>query len=185
MERTNKSFFTEAKVIAFAQDLVYLWPKGIAVNWLWIAFQALEKAGLTYYETEDEEMLVRERLTLLTLFYYEFCHISAKHESKNFSRWDDATIHRIKNDLSDEADDYLFEIRKALINYFGGEEQVVAELWINCVEGASNCLMKQEDKQKIYNVAIKEELHDQNYYDARDWFVGWDKGIDDFESIAI
>jgi hypothetical protein len=185
MNRTNKSFFTEAKVIAFAQDMVYLWPKGIAVNWLWIAFQALEKAGLTYYETEEDEMLVRERLTLLTVFYYEFCHISGKHESNNFSRWDDETIHRIKNDLSDEADDYLFEIRNALIKYFGNEEEVVAELWINCLEGSSNRFITLKEKIQLHKELVNSSQLEINYVQVKDWFVGWKKGIDDFESIAV
>jgi hypothetical protein len=183
MDRIKKSFFPETKVISFAQDMVYLWPKGIAVNWLWIAFQALEKAGLTCYESEEEEMQVRERITLLTVLYYEFCHISAKHKSDNFTYWDEDTIHRIKNDLSDEADEYLFEIRKALINYFGGEEQVVAELWINCLEGQSNSLMKLEDKIKIYTESTEHEPDDINFKKVRDWFVLWDKEIDDFEGL--
>ncbi len=144
-----------------------------------------EKAGLTYYKTEEDEILVRERITLLTVFYYEFCHISAKNESENFTPWDEETINRIKNDLSDEADDYLLEIRTALINYFGGEEQVIAELWINCAEGASNCFMKLEDKMKLHKELVNTNELKVEYADAKNWFVDWDKGIDDFKSIAI
>ena len=185
MERVTKSFFKEEDVLPFTEDLKGLWPKQIALNWFWLAFQALEKSGLTYYETESDENRVRERLTALVIFYYEFCHISAKHESSNFSYWNELTIRRLKNDLSDNADERLFEVRKALIQYFGSEEKVLAELWINSLEGSNNCLISLNEKLNLAQLIANDKLDNVNYCDVRTWFIGWPKGIEDFEGIAI
>lgn len=185
MDRIKKAFFPEKEAIPFARELAFVWPKGIAMNWFWLAFQALEKAGLTYYETDDEEMQVRERLTLLAVFYYEFCHISAFHESENFTYWNDETIYKFKNDFSGNVDDQLFDVRNALIKYFGDEEEVVTELWINCLEGDSNCFIKLKEKIQLHKELVNTRQLEINNIKVKDWFVGWGKGIDDFEGISL
>lgn len=185
MENTQKSFFNEENAALFEEPFFSLWPKRIALNWFWIAFQALESSGDTYYETDDQEIVVREKLTLLFILYYEFCYISAKHESSNFKYCDEQTIKRLKNDISENADDHLFAIRKSLIKYFGSEEKVIAELWINCVEGANNCFMKMEVKNKMFNQIINSDYDDVNYRDVLSWFIAWNNSIEDFEGIAI
>ncbi len=185
MERVQKSFYEEREALPFTECLIDLWPKQIALNWFWTAFQALENSGLTYFETELEETKVQERLSALAVLYYEMCHISAKHESSNFSHWREETINEIKNDLTDEADDRLFEVKQALIKYFGSEEKVLAELWINFLEGSTNCIIKMEEKIKLYELIINERMDDVNFIDLRDWFIGWTKGIEEYEGIAI
>lgn len=179
------SFFTEENTKTFANQLMAMWSKDIAKNWFWLGYQALEKAGLTYYETNQEEALVSERIVLLCIFYYEFCHISAFHESDNFRYLGEETIQSIKQDLSNNADDVLDEVRNALINYFGSEEQVIAELWINCLEGSSNRFIPLEEKSKLLNELNFTNPYDPNQSRARTWFVGWNKGLGDFEGISI
>jgi hypothetical protein len=185
MERIRKSFFEEQSTFPFAELLKILWPKQIALNWFWIAFQAIEKSGLTYYETELEEMKVRERLSLLVIFYYEFCHISASHESSSFTYWDEQTIMQLKKDLSAEADDLLFEVREALIKYFGSEEKVLAELWINCIEGSNNCFIRMDEKAKLFDLFCDREYNDFLHVQVRSWFVGWETGILAFHGISL
>jgi len=186
MDRTSKAFFTELEAEPFVEDLAIIWPKRIAQNWFWLGFQALEKSGLTYYESEQEEIMVRERLNLLVIFYYEFCHISAMHESENFIYRNHNVIDRLKSEIPNNGDDLLFEIRIALIKYFGGEEKVLAELWINCLEGSTSRFLKIEDKIQLYEkiVNIKYENENVNYSEVRNWFTGGLTGVSSFESIA-
>lgn len=179
MTRITKEFFSEKEAKKFEEQLFNFWPKSIDKRWFWLAFQALEKTGLTYYETDEEEMQIRERLTLLAIFYYEFCHVSAFHESEHFKYWSTDLIKEIKKDFSSEVDDQLFNIRKALISYFGSEQNVISELWLSCLEGSLNCLIPVFKN----NNAIEE--NNVNKKDAEDWFIGWGIGIEDFMGISL
>ena len=72
MSQINQHFFSENDAKPFEEQLFNFWNKRIDKRWFWLAFQALEKAGLTYYETDDENILVRERMVILAIIYYEY-----------------------------------------------------------------------------------------------------------------
>lgn len=187
INKIQKSFFEEKDVLPFTNLIKDLWPKGLALNWFWLAFQALEKAGLTYYESDEEEMNVRERIVLLIVIYYEFCHVSAMNESPNFNQWEEKTIRNVKNDFSKDVNDLLLEVKKALVSYFGSEETALAELWINCIEGSNNTLIKTDEKNEmLFHIATSGyELQNINYERAHTWFIGWSNGVEDYEGISI
>jgi len=155
--------------------------KGIDKRWFWLAFQALEKAGLTYYETEKEEFVVRERLVLLAVIYYEYCHRSAAHESKNFNSWDGDFILSMKKDFSDNVNQNIFEIRNALIKYFKSEKEVTDELWLNCFEGQNNLIVPFAKKWEL----LAESEDDYNRTKAEEWFNGCIDSIDEYYGVSI
>lgn len=179
MNRITKGFFTESEAKYFEEHFFNFWPKNIDKRWFWMAFQALEKGGLTYFESDEEEMIVRERLVLLAVFYYEFCHHSAFHESEHFNYWDEEFINEVKKDISPNADDLLLEIKMALIQYFGDEQIVIDELWLNCTEGKSNTLIP------FSKVVIENSNDNINKEDAEVWFFGWNVSIDNMEGISL
>lgn len=181
----SNSFFQENDALPFAEDLASLWPKGIASDWFWLGFQALEKSGLTYFENEEEQIKVRVRLTLLTIFYYEFCHQSAFHESEFFTYWDAEFILQLKKDVISSTPDDLKEIHHALIDYFGSEEKALAELWINCLEGSTNKYLRLEAKLLTYEKILTDTLDAVKYRDVRAWFLNDNIVLDDYEGIAL
>lgn len=185
MIRLSKAFFKEEEAMLFCNRVKLLWNKPVAENWFWLGFQALEKAGMTYYETETEEMKVRERISLLIIFYYEFCHISIMHESENFNYWDENFIMELKADMSEDVDETLFEIKNTLISYFGGELETLAELWVNCLEGNYNCYLKLNEKNRIYELVTSGEYNDINFDRAKTWLIGWNVDINSFESMLL
>ncbi len=109
-------------------------------------------------------MQVRERITLLGVIYYEYCHRSASHEYPLFHYWSEATIQQIKKDFFENVSDNFTKVRESLIAYFGSEEDVTNELWLNCYEGKNNLILKNNIKEQI--------LSEPNYNreSAEDWF---------------
>lgn len=179
MGHITKGFFPESEAKFFEQHYFNFWPKGIDKRWFWLAFQAMEKGGLTYYESEEEEMDVREMLALLAVFYYEYCHESAACESENFNLWPSTFIEDVKKDFSIRVDDLLFEIWGALVSYFGDENKVADELWFNCTEGSTNCLVP------INKISVASWDNDYLKEKAEGWFTGGGFEIKGFMGMSI
>ena len=179
MDKITKSFFSEKEAEVFVNHFFNCWPKNIDKRWFWLAFQALEKRGLTYYESDQEEMYVRQRLVLLGVLYYEFCHVSGFHESENFNYWSPEMIQQVQKDFYPNVEEEFFEIKKALIHYFGTEDGVIEELWINCLEGSTNGILPYSrfPQAAADNSVLREE--------AESWFISWDGGIEEFMGISI
>lgn len=179
LKQTNYRFFLEKDAIIFEQTYFNLWHKGIDKRWFWLAFQALEKSGLTYFENEVEEMIVRERLQVLAILYYEYCHRSAAHESEYFTYWTEDLINNIKNDLSGNVEEIIYEVKEALIKYFQTEKAVTDELWFNCFEGRNNIILPLSKKEIILSdVNI-------NMTDAEEWFKSDIGNINHYEGISL
>ena len=179
MSQINQHFFSENDAKPFEEQLFNFWNKRIDKRWFWLAFQALEKAGLTYYETDDENILVRERMVILAIIYYEYCHRSAAHESENFTYWREDMILEIKKYFSDNISDHILEVRLALIKYFTFEVTVTDELWLNCFEGRNNIILPFDKKSKVLSE------NNINKTDAEEWFFGGKDEIDSYESISL
>ena len=146
----------------------------------------MEKAGLTYYETDEEETTVRERLTLLSVFYLEFCYVACFHVSEHFTFLNKEERETILSDLSDNADDELDTIKRALIAYFGNVDSLVNELWINCSEGSTNTLMRIAEISNSYRaIPMREMINDEDMKNARDWLTLWSKDIKDFDGLSL
>lgn len=181
MKRISKGFFAESEALKFEQDLFNFWPKGIDKRWFWLAFQALESSGLTYYESDSEEIAVRERLVLLAVLYYEYCHHSSSTGGEHFKCWTEEQLNQIRKDLSSDAFEELLIIQEALNVYFGSKEMVTDELWLNCMEGENNCL--------IPHHMVKIEPSEKNVFksDGENWYKGvWNlSGLDSFEGMSI
>lgn len=177
--RISKNFFPEVEAISFLDQMFNVWPKKIAHRIFWQGFQALEKSGLTYYETEEEEILVRERIRMIGVIYYEFCHQSAAHESENFSYWSPELGEHIRKEFNEHTDDRIWEVRKALIEYMdAGDydgEKVIQEMWLNCEEGKNNIILPHD----ILSRTNPED--DLNYKDARTWWIGGNMSVDTLE----
>ena len=177
----TKGCFPESEAKYFEEKFFNFWPKYIDKRWFWLAFQALENAGLTYYETEKEKVKVRERLVLLGVLYNEFCHVTAAHESEHFTNWSEEIVNEIKKDLFYEANEMLTEIRNALVSYFGSEFDVVNELWITCIEGEANCMFTQRKIEMEFSEFAKENV---NKKDGENWFIGGIFSFEDFECMG-
>ena len=175
----EKGFFPESKAKVFEEQFFNFWPKQQDKRWFWIAFQALEKAGLTYYETHDEEMLVRKRLVLLSLIYYEYAWQAAFHESENFTPWHEKFINQTLDELPKEADELFPKIFIALNDYFGSDFSVADELWLNCTEGEINRLFPHN------KIAIEPSNNNINKKDGEDWYRGGNFYIAGLECISI
>jgi hypothetical protein len=181
MNQINQRFFREADAIFFENHYFNFWHKGIDKRWFWLAFQALEKAGLTYYETEKEEVVVRERLVILAILYYEYCYRSAAHESENFNFWDQDLVFTIKRDFSNNVSENIIGVRNALVNYFKSEKGVTDELWLSCFEGQNNLIVPFAKKWEL----LSESEDDYNKTKAEEWFNGCIDGIDEYYGISI
>lgn len=186
MAKILKGFFSESEAIIFEATLFNFWPKGIDKRWFWLGFQALEKGGLTYYETDEEEGIVRERLTLLSMFYKEFCHVACFHACEYFTVMSKEEKENILKDLSENADDELEKVKNALIAYFGDVDILLNELWINCTEGSTNTIMRVAEIYDSYRaIPTRELINDQDMQNARDWLTLWNKDIKGFESFDL
>lgn len=181
MSKVNQRFLLEDEAIYFEEQFFNFWPKGIDKRWFWLAFQALEKSGLTYFESEKEEFTVRERLVLLAVIYYEYCHRSAAHESENFNFWGEDFILSIKKDFSDNVEQNISEIRNALIKYFKSEKGVTDELWLSCIEGQNNLILPFHKKGEL----LIEIENDFLKTKAEEWFNGGIDSIDEYYGISL
>ena len=85
MISSDTKFFPEEEAAIFEKQLFNFWQKGIDKRWFWLAFQALQNSGLTYFESEKQEMEVRERIVLLSVIYYEYCLKSQAAECPSFN----------------------------------------------------------------------------------------------------
>ena len=130
-------YFTKKQAEVFENQLMNFWQNKNDKRWFWLGFQALEKSGLTYYENDQEEMMVRERLVILCIIYYEYC-IQNGYNISTFKDWDAELIYKIKRDFSVGFSDQMLEVTNALIKYFGDEQIVSFELNYNCEEGQAN-----------------------------------------------
>lgn len=178
-------FFSETEAEKLAQNLFTFWAKGIAMRWFYLAFQALEKSGLTYFETEEEEMKVRERIVLLAVYYHEFCYQSNYHQSPFFIFWDQATIQKIKSDLNYNETE-LRNIHQALNRYWGSEMKIFAELWVNCQEGAQNRVKQLADSTYLYNGIVSENAQQHfNMERGLNWIISRECILENYEAFRI
>lgn len=129
--------------------LYSFWSNGI--DRLWIAFvkRALNKKGLLYYENEAEEMVVRERLVLSAVMYYEFCYRTSFHENKNFSHWSEDLVQTIKNDFSQNVNENLHIVARAMVDFFGSERFLFHQLWLNCDQAQKNIHYTIDEIEKL------------------------------------
>ncbi len=51
------------------------WRDGEDKVWAKMHWHAIENAGLTIYRTDEEEIVVRSRISILALIYQEFCEL--------------------------------------------------------------------------------------------------------------
>jgi hypothetical protein len=179
MRNKNSRFLTEDIALKFETLLFNFWDKGIDKRWFWLSFQALEKFGLTYFESSEEEMMVRERLVLLGVIYYEYCFRSGLHESEHFNYWDEPLITSINLDFSEDVSDNILDVKRALTSYFKTEEGVTNELWINCYEGSHNKILKTSDIFK----ALEDKSYERN--EGENWFKGIIDDLQDYEGISL
>lgn len=181
----RQRFFDELEAERLAQTLFTFWPKGIAMRWFYLAFQALEKSGLTYFETEAEEMAVRLRIIWLSVFYYEFCYQTAFHESVMFRNWQPEMIHEIKKDLA-KSETEAKNVYDALNKYWKNELNIFAELWINCEEGAQNILKKLEDSTYLYHGIVGDHIRLHfNMEQGFKWVMRQECSLDYYKSMSI
>jgi hypothetical protein len=173
---TMNRFFSENDALIFEQQLFNFWSKCIDKRWFWLAFQALQKAGLTYYESDNEEMEVRERITLLAVIYYEYCIKSSFHESDHFNHLKPELINTLIADFSEDVNGNIIKNSRALVNYFDSEENVTNHLWLNCYEGANNLIVKLND----FGACLKENYHKNK---AENWFKFGIGDIDNYDSL--
>ena len=177
----SKGFFPESEAKTFEQRFFNFWPKYIDKRWFWLAFQTLENAGLTYYETDESEQNIRKRLVLMGVLYNEFCHVTAAHESENFDHWSEGITNEIKKNLSDRDNDELTKTRNALVGYFGNEYDVVNEMWITCIEGKTNCILSQRTRGLEFSEFSKEDV---NKKDGEDWFIRGNFSLNGFQCMG-
>lgn len=175
----KKGFFSESEALKFEKQLFTFWPKGIDKRWFWLAFQSLEKAGFTYYQTDDEEIMVRERLVCIGLIYYEYCHQCAAHEYSTFNYWNTELIVQLKNDFSVWINDRIYDVQKALLLYLGSSENVTDELWVNCIEGRCNTILPYK---QIHVESSEENI---NKKDGEIWFSKGIDSVNNYISIAL
>jgi hypothetical protein len=176
---TEKGFFPESEAKVFEEQFFNFWPKQQDKRWFWIAFQALEKAGLTYYETMDEEMLVRERLVLIAIIYCEYSYQACFYGNQNFNCWPENLEDQISKDLTEETDELFPGIFNALNNYFGNSSEVADELWLNCTEGQINRLFPHN------KIAIEPSYNNRYKQDAEYWYMGGDFSIKKMECVDL
>jgi len=88
-------------------------------------------------------------------------------------------IQEVNRDFYPNIEEEFFEIKNALIHYFGTEDGVIEELWINCLEGSTNSILPYSrfPQAAVDNSVLREE--------AESWFTGWDGGIEEFMGISI
>jgi hypothetical protein len=161
------------------------WSNKVDHQWFELAFQALEKSGLTCYENKVEGRQVRERIVFLALIYKEFTNRSAFHESSDFHYWSEETILRFKTECTPYDENDFNEIIAALNKYFGSETEVIIELWINCEEGHRNRQLPLAQKLVFYQKMRSEMYDDFNFFNALRWYKSIDSELDDFECISI
>lgn len=180
-KKMSNHFFPESEAAIFVEEMFGMWPKKIAHRIFWLSFQALQKSGFTYFENDEEEMLVRERIRMIGVLYYEFCHQSAAHESENFSHWSPVLCEQIRKEFNAESDDCMWEVKEALTEYLShGDEllgvNVVREMWLNCEEGRRNVIIP------IGRVVFPTS-EDPNYEQARTWWIGGHMSVESLECI--
>lgn len=128
--------------------LLGIWDNQVAILWAGLVTRAFNKNGLLYYESHEQEMVVRERLILSAVFYREILNQLAFHDSEYFSSWDHRLEATLKNDFSAEVDDNLQDVKNALINFFGSGRELLANIYLNCRQGDSNLIYTLEELEK-------------------------------------
>ena len=183
MQINSNRFFNELEAERLAQTLFTFWPKGTDMRWFYLAYQALEKSGLTYFENDLEEMIVRERIVWLSVYYYEFCYQTAFHESPFFQPWNFRVINEVKRDLQ-KRETEVYKIHEALNKYWGNERRIFAELWINCEEGAQNIVKRLEDSTYWHDGIVSEHIIlNFNMEKGLEWVIRQECSLEYYKSI--
>ena len=170
--RIPKGFFSEEEALVFAEFTCNCFPKGVMYRWFWLGFQALQKAGLTYYETDHQEMSVRLRVHFMTLVFYEYCHKVNIADTDAFQSWNEEFLMELFRDLYDED---LDNVHEALIAYFKSAENLETEMWALSQEGRFNILIPR------HLTELETSQADEERSKGYRWFYDHLGHISDFE----
>lgn len=129
---------SDKEIDKLLHPLYSFWSNGIDRLWIAVVKRAFNKKGLLYYENEAEEMIVRERLVLSAVIYYEFCYKTSFHENENFSNWSEDLVQTIKKDFSQNVNENLHIVARAMVDFFGSERFLFHQLWLNCDQAQKN-----------------------------------------------
>lgn len=170
--RLPSGFFTVEEAQPFANSSCNCLPKAIMHRWFWLGFQAMQKAGLTYYETNHEEIKVRHRINMMNLVFYEYCHITGVSEYDFFMLWEQEFLMDLFKDLYNEDISILY---KALIGYFETPENLEKEMWTISQEGEYNLLIPRYKTELKFD--FDEDLRNRGYQ----WILDGFSHISNFE----
>ncbi|MEQ8361544.1 MAG: hypothetical protein RH948_01680 [Cyclobacteriaceae bacterium] len=177
--------FNSINVEELIDPLFTFWSNKSDKLWISQIMRAFNKRGLLYYESEKEEMVVIERLIMSAIFYYEFCHRSSFHESKNFKYWSPELIQSLKRDFSPQADDNLHLVCRVMIEHFCDKRSCFVNIWMNCLQGANNIhYTLSELKEHSNQILLDLEQGDFSKQNAYDFLHNCDS-IEGLESISI
>ena len=174
----SKGEYQWFELIDIVEHYFIFWENQSDKSWGELMWRIIAKNGLTKFENEKEEMDVRERVVLLALIYYEFCHQSSFHESLNFKYWNEEIVVNYKKDIDlNTIENALHKIYLALLGHFR-ENELLAEFWVSATQGSSDLPLTTEEKYRVYNRILNEREESINISSARKFAYS---GFDSYE----
>ncbi|MBC7745733.1 MAG: hypothetical protein H7096_11585 [Flavobacterium sp.] len=166
--------WTSPELVSLKEVYFSFWLNHADQKWGDLMWRFLKKAGLHQFDNQNEEGLVRERLVVLAMIYFELCERSGFHEETNFQHWSTAKRREFVNDTDfSELNPKIEQVVSAIQNHYETED-FLSEFLVSAYEGSTNTRLSIDEI-----IQIKEDIS-THYMDNRDLFMFWQHECNDY-----